>query len=146
MNTRLVIVANADRVKVFTDNSNKHMELTSELDHPENRQKTQELLSDRPGHYKTRGVSRGSYSLRTPPKDTERNKFAIKVADLIESTMNSTGCHKLVLISEPKFYGFLKKHLSKPVHQSIELLIKKNPTTISDTQLKLFILENRFAA
>jgi protein required for attachment to host cells len=146
MKTKLVIVANADRVKIFTDNSKKNMELTTELDHPENRQKAQELLSDRPGHYKTSGDSRGAYSLRTDPKDAEKNKFAIKVANLIESEVNSSGCRSLILISEPKFYGFLKKHLSKMVNNSIQLVIKKNPNGIEEHQLKTFILENRFAA
>lgn len=146
MNTRLIIVANADRAKVYLDNSNKNMELTTELEHPENRQKTQELLSDRPGHYKTGGVTRGSYSLRTDPKEAEKNKFAIKVANLIENKVNSTGCRCLILIAEPKFYGLLKKHLSKTVNNSIQLVIKKNPNGIEDQQLKTFILENRFAA
>lgn len=146
MKTRLIIVTDANHARVFSDNGNSHVELLNELDHPENRLKVSELLDDRSGHFKTDGSSHGAYSKHTSPKEIIKNKFAIKVADLIESEMNSKGCHNLVLIAEPDFYGFLKKHLSKPVEQSLGLVIKKNPVGIETNALKGFILENRFAA
>ncbi|NNM59724.1 MAG: host attachment protein [Legionellales bacterium] len=146
MKNKLIILANATTVKIFSDKGNCHLELIKELDHPENRLKISELLSDRPGHYKTRGDSHGAYSMRTSIKDTEKNRFAIKVAETMEESMRLMGCSTLILISEPKFYSFLKKHMTKPVEQSIDRVIKINPGGLEVRDLQNFILEHRYAA
>lgn len=144
--TKLILLANATTVKVFSDKGNCHLELVKELEHPENRLKIHELLSDRPGHYKTRGDSHGSYSMRTCVKDTEKNRFAIKVTEMIEEELRLADCCNLTIVSEPRFYSFLKKHMTKPLEQSIDRLIKINPSGLDERNLKSFILEHRFAA
>src|SRR5687768_5816685 len=74
-----VVVCNASiaRIYAFTDQDHSvHCQLIHELHHTESRLKTHELISDKPGQYKTREATRGAFEERTSPKEVEAEHFS----------------------------------------------------------------------
>ncbi|MFU8797690.1 MAG: host attachment protein, partial [Gammaproteobacteria bacterium] len=67
-----IIVANSSEADIYTTDSIRKprdfLEWVTSLAHPDSKKKRQELVSDRPGHYKARMSTRGAYSEHPDPK------------------------------------------------------------------------------
>jgi protein required for attachment to host cells len=101
-------------------------ELVCELHHPEGRQKNQELTADKAGHYKTPGSTRGSFVSDTARSEVEQTIFAKKVADFLIGAQGKKQYTKLVLATNPHFYGVLKKHLTPALMSDIKQVVQKD--------------------
>ncbi len=107
-----ILVANSAEAKILTSENLRtgDLKLLRELKHPDSRKKTGELISDKPGHYKTDGGMRGAYN-KTDPKETEAEHFALQLAHELKAGWDQNQYKHLVIITPAHFYGLLGKHL-----------------------------------
>lgn len=133
-----VVVADSNLAKIYTHKSNSHNEppiLLHTLEHPESKLRDQDLVSDRPGHFKTRGTSRGAYVPRTDPKDVEIDKFAQQLAHLLDQGRVQNQFDHLLIFADPHFYGLMGMHMTKHVKDMIKKVVQKDYTHLTDREL-----------
>ena len=107
-----ILVANAAEAKLLTSDNLRVGEtaLVKEFSHPESRKKVSELISDKPGHYKTDANTRGAYS-ENDQKEIEADHFALELARELKKHWDQHQFKKLLIVTPAHFYGLLKKHL-----------------------------------
>lgn len=109
-----ILIANAAAAKIITSENLRQggWQLLREFMHPDSRKKVTELISDKPGHYKTDMGARGSYS-KNDPKEVVAEHFAIQLAHELKAGWDKNQYDQLVVVTPAHFYGLMKKHLSK---------------------------------
>ena len=75
MNTTWLVIANETNANIYKINK-KEFELIDNLKHPESRLTDHELVSDRPGHYRTPDTAHGAYVPDSDPHELEKVIFA----------------------------------------------------------------------
>jgi|SRR3989304_3657944 len=107
-----ILVANAAEAKILTTDNLRvgELELVREFAHPESRKKASELMSDKPGHYKTDGNAYSAYS-RSDPKEVEAEHFAIQLAHELKASWDKNQYKKLIIVTSAHFYGLINKHM-----------------------------------
>lgn len=139
-----VVVADSRLAKIYTHKMNSHKEppiLLHTIEHPESKLRDQDLVSDRPGHYKTGGTSRGAYVPRTEPKEVEINKFAQELAHLLDQGRVQNQFEYLFIFAEPHFYGLMGMHMTKHVKDMIKKVVQKDYTHLTEHELQDEILK-----
>jgi protein required for attachment to host cells len=130
--TRWILVANSSFAEIF---SLEGRELTKvkQLDNPEGRLKSGEILTDRPGRgfasgTRTGGQSnrRSAYSSEVGPHQHEQQVFAHKIADMLRQAKGINAFDKLDIIAPPQFLGDLRKVLPLSVRQCVDKEINKD--------------------
>lgn len=119
------------------------LNLVASYHHPKSRQKGEELITDRAGHFishNTAGtLGHGSYENPTDPKKHEAEVFARQIADELANAKNTHQFDELILITPPQFHGLLNKHFHKNVANSINIKIEKDYTKTASIELKEYL-------
>lgn len=125
-----IVIANSNRGLIYAadaKNPSNFFSIVRALKHPASKQRNQDLVSDKSGHYQAAfSVRRGSYSSPTEPHEYEIEQFAREIAKTLEDGRVLNQYQKLILIMAPHFYGILIKHLNDPVKVLIQQVIQKN--------------------
>lgn len=110
-----ILVANSAEAKLLvTDNLRiGELELIRDFIHPESRKKISDLVSDRPGHYKTDASARSAFE-KNDPKAIEVERFALQLTHELKAGLNKNQFKKILIVAPAHFYGLLKKHLHIP--------------------------------
>lgn len=132
MKNTCIVIANAQKAFIYEVTKNtdpfrmpaSYLELREKLEHPESRLKEQELVSDKPGHYKSFGQTRGQFIEHTKHHDLEQEKFARQLAESLEKINQKY--QQIIICAEPNFQGVLKRQLSSAVKQAIVQYIQKD--------------------
>lgn len=98
-----------------------------------------DITTERPGHYKTRGTAGGAYSPRTDPKENEVIHFARDVAKELDHARNNNLYKEIILIAPPHVLGLLNLHTDKHVKDLIVSHIQKDLLHLKDHELLDFI-------
>jgi len=113
MSTHWVVVADQSRARIFTV-ADPHGALlhVGELEHPEARDREQELKSDRPGRsFDSSGQGRHAMGTKVEPGKQETIRFARQVADYVQAAHNEGRCERLLLVAGPPLLGLLRENL-----------------------------------
>jgi len=104
MSITWIMVANASQAKLFS-NSGPHKGLTliKELLHPESREKTSNLVSDRSGA--NAGTGHGAFLQATDPKHHEAERFAQELTRELEEGRVRNAYDRLILVASAPFMG-----------------------------------------
>ena len=134
MNT-WILISNASEAQVYRTNNNLVMdrnqhrpELIKQLQHPGSRDKEADLISDRAGYFHGKNEGHGDFIEPTDPKDTEANRFARELAELLEEARIEKSFEQLIVVAPPQFHGLLNKHMNKNVSRMIKKHIEKDYT------------------
>lgn len=145
ISTIWIFVANATEARCYaTKHLGQELHLIKEYSHPENRKKAMDMVSDKQGHYQSRGPTstvHGAYSERHDPKAVEADRFAHILADDLDKACVNNHFHKLVLIAPPHFHGLLNTHLNHRVTDRITHNIEKDYTKSSTAELMSHLSE-----
>lgn len=137
---KLVINMNSNKCRIYHyDNHPIRLTLLKEISHPENKLKSGELTSDRPGHYKAGKSARGAYSPHMEAKENEIDAFSREVARELNQERVSHDYDELILIAPPHMIGLLYQHLNKNVKDLIVNSIKKDLLRATDKELLNFL-------
>lgn len=135
-----IMVANSNDCRIYQyDRHMKHFSLVDEINHPENKLKTYDLISDGPGHYKSGANNRGSFAPETDYLDCAIDRFAREMAIRLNKGRNQKAYDDLTLLMPPAMEGLLNKHLNKNIFSSIHHVIQKNLMHLSEHELKKYI-------
>lgn len=138
-----VITANSNHCCIYDyHHKMKQLTLVKEIDHPENRLKMSELVSDRSGHYNTSHTNRGAYGQTTNTTTVHIDNFAREVARELEKERNHHDYTELVLIMPPDMEGMLLHHLNKHVKALIKQNIQKNVMNVHPHELLTYLNEH----
>ena len=130
-----ILLANTEHARVYCLTPNE-CTLVKFLDHPQSRAKNSDLVSDRPGHYKTSHIARGEYMPRSIPHKHEHDKFAQVLSKFLERSYKDKIFHKIIICMEPYFLGLVNKHMIPVVRDSIIKTISKDYIPLSAVKLK----------
>jgi protein required for attachment to host cells len=128
MDTIWVLVADSARARLFqAAGPGGHLEEMTDLVMPSSRLQEQDLVSDRPGRaFDIAGEGRHAMEPRTSAKEVESDRFAARIAALLESERQQGSYARLVLVASPAFLGQLRSALSDQVHALVGLELDKH--------------------
>ncbi len=128
MSVTWIVVANASQAKLYENQGpKKGLQLVKELDHPESREKAANLVSDRVGNFQ----GSGSYAQHTDPKHVEMDRFALELANELETGRAKNAFSRVVLVSSAPFIGRVRQHLTEHVKGKISDTIEKDYTKLN---------------
>ena len=141
--TTWILVANAAEAKLLATENLRvgKLQLLREFVYPDSRKKATDLMSDKPGHYKTDMGARSAYS-KNDPKEVAAEHFAIQLAHELKSSWDKNQYKHLVIVTPAHFYGLIKKHLSR--HLSDIVHVSKDYTKHNLVKLTSSLQEQLF--
>jgi len=104
----------------------RELTLINELQHPENRLLDQDLVSDKPGRYRSMGQPRSAYDPSSDPKQVKIDNFSREIAKLLDANRKIQAYEQLIIIAGPSMNGLLLQHLNKHVKELIVQNIQKD--------------------
>lgn len=137
-----VVSANTNTCRIYDYQKPKTLNCIKEIQHPESKLKTSELVTDKPGHYQAGNTGRGAYSPRTDIKDVEKDKLARAIALEVNAGRNQHAFDELVIIAEPHMNGLLFNHFNKHVKDLVSKNIKKDLHALKEDELLGFLKVN----
>lgn len=138
-----VIVANSNQYRIYDyQRKEQILELLQVSNHPENKLKDSEVLSDRQGRYNTNHAAHGAYSQAVDPFEAVIDHFARDLAHTLEQGRNKQAYNELILIIPPDMEGKLLHHLNKHIKPFIKHVIQKNMIHCNDAELLEYLHEH----
>jgi protein required for attachment to host cells len=132
------VIANASRARVLEEGSRPgRYTHVADLVHPQSRQKGIALAGDRPGHAHAEGAGFAgtSFAPHTDPRERERDRFALEVAQLLDQGVADGRCAGLVLAASSPFLGHLKNHLGAQARKAVVRTLDADYTALTDREL-----------
>ena len=134
MSVTWVMVANASQARLFANlGPNKGLQLLKELAHPESREKTSNLVSDRSGA--NAGTGHGAFVQATDPKHHEAERFAQEVSRELDDGRVKNAYDRLILVASAPFIGLVNSRMPDPVRSKVSQSIDKDYTRLSVKEL-----------
>ncbi|MCX7124426.1 MAG: host attachment protein [Gammaproteobacteria bacterium] len=122
-----VVLFNSNKCRVYSfSKKDQKLELIKEINHPENKDKSQDIVSDKQGHYSTDSGSGGAYSQHTDPKEIKIDQFVLEVCHFLDDARTHQKYKALIVIAAAKMHGHLSKHINKNVEELITQHIQKD--------------------
>ena len=129
MSITWIMVANASQAKLFANHGpKKGLQFIKELVHPESREKTSNLVSDRSGSHT--GTGHGAFVQATDPKHHEAERFAQEVSRELDDGRIKNAYDRLILVASAPFVGLINSRLPDPVRSKISEIIDKDYTRL----------------
>jgi protein required for attachment to host cells len=126
MSITWIMVANASQARLFSHSGPKEgLRLIKELAHPESREKTSNLVSDRSG-----GNGHGAFVQATDPKHHEAERFAQELTRELEHGRVSNAYDRFILVASAPFMGLVNSHLPEQVRSLLSKRIDKDYTRL----------------
>ena len=136
MTTTWILVANASSANLYMNNGpKKGLEKISEYEHAASREKASDLVSDRPGHFKSAGNGHGAYVPPSDPKQNEAQQFASKLTRDLEQGRTSNAFQRLILVAPPQFMGLIKNSASQALMGMMTDHFEKDYTKVDEKTL-----------
>ncbi len=134
MSITWIMVANASQAKFFVNHGpNKGLQFIKEMAHPESREKTSNLVSDRSGS--RTGTGHGVFLQATDPKHHEAERFAQEVSRELDVGRVRNAYDRLILVASAPFMGLVNSHLPEPVRNKVSEIIDKDYTRLPVREL-----------
>ncbi len=135
-NTTWILVANASQAKIYANGGpKKGLNLVKELAHPESREKSSDLVSDRPGQMHSPGNGHRATQPKNDPKTNEARNFAQELARTLNHGRSTQQFHRAILIAPPAFMGLLNEKLDGPTANLVTERFEKDYTKATDKEL-----------
>jgi protein required for attachment to host cells len=129
-----VMVANASQARFFSSTGpQRGLQLIKEMAHPESREKTSNLVSDRSGSHS--GTGHGVFIQATNPKHHEAELFAQELSRELEHGLEAKAYDRLILVASAPFVGLVNNHLPGQVRSRLSESIGKDYTRLPERDL-----------
>lgn len=136
-----VLNCNTSICKIYEYKKPDHFVFLKEINHPENKLKNSELVSDKSGHYQA-GPAHGAFSPDTEPKTVKVIEFLKEVARELDKGRNEQVYQNLIIVAAPHTSGMLKQQLNKHIDSLISNHIQKDMMHLNQQDFLHFIKEN----
>lgn len=136
MTTTWILVANASSASLYMNNGPKQgLEKIRTYEHAASREKASDLVSDRPGHFKSAGNGRGAYVPPTDPKQNEAQQFALELTRELEHGRTSNEFQRLILVAPAQFMGLIKSNTGSALRNLVSDHFEKDYTKLDERTL-----------
>jgi protein required for attachment to host cells len=96
-----------------------------------------EIMSDRPGRtFDSAGQGRHAKVPRTGPREVEKQRFAHRLAAMLDAGLKQGSFDRLVLVAPPKALGQLRDELSKSLRAKVSAELAKDLTHLPARDLQ----------
>jgi protein required for attachment to host cells len=133
------MVAHDAGARVFeNDGPGKGLQLIEEIDHPEGRERDQDINADRPGRSfrKNSGDPRRAAMSRSEgPRERVVSDFARAMAEKLKQGRVENQYERLVLVAPPRFLGLLRSSLDGPTAQLLVGSLNKDLASTKQAEL-----------
>jgi protein required for attachment to host cells len=135
--TTWIMVAHRSGARLFENKGRgRGFKLVADIPHPEGRLKNQDIDADKQGRSFDRfGYGRHAMSQEVEPKKHIAERFAKKLAELLDEGRNQHRYIKLVLIAEPNFLGTLRGALSDQTASKVAASLDKDLADVPEREL-----------
>ncbi len=126
--TTWLLVADSVRGRVFqADSPSGPITEIITLAHPEGRLHEQALTSDLPGRTFDRG-GQGRHVMedRISAKEQDNIRFAMRIADYLDTMRSEGKFARLIIVAPPEFLGILSAKLSDATQKLLSMRVDKN--------------------
>lgn len=107
------------------------------FEHEPARKHTRELTSDLPGRaFDSSGEGRHIMEQPVDPKREEAIRFAKKLADFLNKSLQEQSYSMLLIAAAPAFLGLLRSHFSTPLQKAVELELNKDLTDMPAARIR----------
>jgi protein required for attachment to host cells len=131
-----VVVANAEKAKIYRVVRIGEMQEIIQFEHPERLLKGVDIFSDREGRAFNRvGVSRHAYQPQTTENDKADNNFARDISEYLDLSFDLNKFSNLYVVAAPHFLGVLKKHLSPAVQKKVDKFFSKDIVNVTPVDI-----------
>jgi protein required for attachment to host cells len=134
-----ILVAHDAGARVFeNDGPGKGLQLIEEIDHPEGRERDQDINADRPGRSfrKNSGDPRRAAMSRSEgPRERAVSDFARAMAEKLKQGRVENQYERLVLVAPPRFLGLLRSSLDGPTAQLLVGSLNKDLASTRQAEL-----------
>lgn len=138
-----IIIANSNDCRIYEYQKKlNRLTLIKEINHPENKLKSKDLGTDRPGHYNSSTSARGSYSQPTELNEINFENFARELAAGLDKERINHDFDELVVIMPAHMEGLFLRHLNKNVKELITKSLQKNIMHFSEPELLDYLHQN----
>lgn len=138
-----VLITNTNECKIYNYTKKPHeLSLVKAIQHPENKLKDQDLVSDKPGHYEAGSHSRGAYTAPSDPKENKIDEFAREICLILNDGRVHQKYKNLIIIAPDKMHGHLSHHLDKNVANLIIKQVNKDLIFLKEKELLDYLVEN----
>lgn len=132
-----VVVANSTVARIFKAETVNRLKELETLIHPESRQLTSELVSDKQGRTfeSTHSGTRSAMEPKHNPQAIEFDIFAKHLSEHLDSACENGLYKKLYLAANPAFLGLLRQHLNAKTMKAIASQIDKDITQLGPNEI-----------
>ncbi len=146
--TTWLLVADSVRGRVFQADSptGPLIEIIT-LAHPEGRLHEQALTSDLPGRTFDRG-GQGRHIMedRVSAKEQDNIRFALRIADHLDTMRLEGKFERLIIVAPPEFLGILSTKLSGATQKLVSMRVDKNLAQKTATEIRNHLPEQLWGA
>lgn len=133
------MVAHDAGARVFeNDGPGKGLQLIEEIDHPEGRERDQDINADRPGRSFRKNSAdprRAAMSRSEGPRERVVSDFARAMAEKLKQGRVENQYERLVLVAPPRFLGLLRSSLDGPTAQLLVGSLNKDLASTKQAEL-----------
>jgi protein required for attachment to host cells len=134
-----ILVAHDAGARVFeNDGPGKGLQLIEEIDHPEGRERDQDINADRPGRSFRKNSAdprRAAMSRSEGPRERVVADFARAMAEKLKQGRVENQYERLVLVAPPRFLGLLRSSLDGPTAQLLVGSLNKDLASTTQAEL-----------
>jgi protein required for attachment to host cells len=133
-----ILIADAARARIFsTTGWRQPVHLEQAMDNPLGRAKPQDIVTDDPGrHFNGMNVGqRSTWAPANPPDIVEEQRFAHRLAELLQTALSQRQYESLAIFAPPQFLGFLREAVGPQVHKHLARSIAKDLTVLNEREL-----------
>lgn len=135
-----IIIASASQVHFYsTKKVGGNMHYIESMDHPQSREKREDMVTDRPGMGHNYGAGYGSLPASSDPKEVENERFAKEVSHHLRDHALKDHFDRLVIVAPPQFMGKLLNHADSHWHDKIYLRIEKDYVHVPEHELPNYL-------
>jgi protein required for attachment to host cells len=139
-----ILIADAARAKIFsTKGAGRPLHLEQSLDNPSGRAATHELVDGQPGRYSKggKGGTLSAFEPDTPRHVIEEERFAQKLAELLQTALTQKKFDSLAILAPAKFLGILRQTINPQVQKHLAASLAKDLAALNERELPSHLAE-----
>lgn len=136
-----ILIANGSEARLYSSENlrTERLELLKSFEHAESRLKGDDIMADRPGHYKTGHSACGAYERKSDPKEVEIEKFAQELVSEVMGGCNLHDYQRLIFVMPTSIYNYVKKHFDCHAPGVQVIYFSKDYTKKKDDEILQFL-------
>lgn len=141
-----IAVADRNRCRIFQQTGrNGPLEEIVDLVAPATRLKNQDINTDRHGRaFDSAGQGRHAMGSSVEPVEQEAIRFAKDVAAKLDAGRQQNSFGRLYIVAEPRFLGYLRQNIGRPLKETVAAEIDKDWTSQSAEVIRTRLREATF--